>query len=125
MSEKYIHLAGRTASGKTEMILAYANQYPKTTLILSKEYSKEWIQESRNINKDVKVVKTLDGIDISKFDTICIDYAELFDYDYLQDLVKTLMELDIRIIVASHMKRGDFHIQHNMFEKVMLENLTN
>ena len=92
---------------------------------MSKEYSKEWIQESRNINKDVKVVKTLDGIDISKFDTICIDYAELFDYDYLQDLVKTLMELDIRIIVASHMKRGDFHIQHNMFEKVMLENLTN
>ena len=37
--ENIILLAGRPASGKTEMMIAYANQFPKTTLVLSEEYN--------------------------------------------------------------------------------------
>jgi len=114
MSEKYILLSGRTASGKTEMIVAYANMHPQATLILSQEYKEEWIQEHRKLDKDVKVVENLDDIDITSFETICIDYIELFNKKYVDKLIADLMKTDIRIIVASNMKKETFEI-HNVF----------
>jgi len=117
MSEKYILLSGRTASGKTELIVAYANTHPQTTLILSEEYTKEWIQKHRKLNKDVKVVESLDDIDVNSFETICIDYVELFDKKYVKKLIADLMKVDIRIIVATNMKRETFEINNVFYVK--------
>ena len=45
---------------------------------------------------------------------ICIDYIELFDKKYADKLIADLMKTDIRIIVASNMKKETFEI-HNVF----------
>ena len=41
MNEKYILLSGRAGAGKTEMLMAYANQYRTTTLMFSEEQTIE------------------------------------------------------------------------------------
>lgn len=119
MKEKFILLSGRPGAGKSEMIFAIANKYPEKTLILSMEYSKEQAL-IRGLNKDVVVVEQLDGIDINFFDTICIDYLELFDENYIQELIKTLIHLNKRIIVVTQMRKFLYKV-NNIYEKILNE----
>ena len=40
MREKFLLISGRAGSGKTQILISYANQYPRKTLIVSEEYIK-------------------------------------------------------------------------------------
>jgi len=117
MEEKYILLAGRAGTGKTQMLIAYANFYPATTLILSEESTKERLIKL-GLDKKVDVVD-LDNFNISKiskYETICIDYVELFDEEYLKDLMMKLMKANIRIIAVTHMRAKSYEIK-NIFQE--------
>ena len=115
-SESYILLAGRAGSGKTNMLIAYANQYPKTTLFYSQESSKKTLRK-KGLKKKVKVVyeDTFNFDEIYKYDTICIDYIQLFDKEYIENLIKRLIQIDIRIIAVSYMKPKNYDI-NNIFQ---------
>lgn len=52
--ENIILLAGRPASGKTEMMIAYANQFPNSKLVLSEEYNPQSLVQ-RGLNHIIKV----------------------------------------------------------------------
>ncbi len=107
MEGKFILISGRPGSGKTELVLHYCNAYPEKTLLLAEEYSKEYIIE-RGLNSEVTVAtqKEFDVIELEKFNTIVIEYIELFDKSIIQDIVKKALCNNMRIIVVSHMKRN-------------------
>jgi len=119
MQEKYLLISGRPGVGKTEMLMSYANLYPKETIILSEGHSKKHMQE-RGLHVGVDVVSTqeLGGINYLKYKTFCIDYIELFDRDFIMNLVEELMLLDIRIVALSHMRAKTFYT-NNIFEQVL------
>ena len=121
MKNDFLLISGRPGSGKTELLICYANQYPAKTLVLSEESTKRQLQE-RGLNETVVVVgkNEYGTIDINKFDTICIDYIELFELDYINDVLMPLKEKDIRIIAISHMTK-DGEIKNNLFEKLFME----
>ena len=117
--QNYIVLAGRPGSGKTEMLITYANQYPDRTLFFSLEISRDDLR-NRGLNRSVKVIENITEFDIKEinnFDTICIDYIQLLSKEYIYDLMKKLMQMDIRIILASQMRRN-IEIHENPFEDV-------
>ena len=116
--KNYILISGRPGSGKTELLIAYANQYPTTTLFYSEENDALTLQ-NRGLNTEVEVVnkKQFDLEDINKFDTICIDYIQVFEHDYIYNLMKELMQRNIRIIAVSQMSRH-MNIEENIFETV-------
>jgi len=124
-TENYILLAGRPGSGKTELLIAYANQYPSTTLFYSEESDALRLQ-NRGLNTGVEVVnkKQFDLENINKFDTICIDYIQVFNKDYIHNLMKELMQRNIRIIAVSQMNRH-MEIEDNIFETVSQTNSEN
>jgi len=115
-TQNYLLLSGRTGAGKTDILIAYANLYPKTTLIYSQESSKKTLQK-RGLKKGIKVVTqdTFDIDKIDKYDTLCIDYIELFNKEYITNLIKKLMQLDIRIVAVSQMKSRSYEI-NNVFK---------
>ncbi len=117
-TENYILLAGHPGSGKTELLIAYANQYPSTTLYYSEESDTLTLQ-NRGLNTGVEVVnkKQFDLENINKFDTICIDYIQVFNQGYIHELMKELMQRNIRIIVVSQMTKH-MEIHDNIFETV-------
>ena len=116
MVEKIILIAGRPGSGKTELIIHYCNQYPETTLLLAEEYSEEYIKE-RGLKDKVKVINKNEfyNVNLSNYKTICIDYIELFDEEFLQYLITKSLEQNIRIIALTQMRR-DFEI-NNIFHE--------
>jgi predicted ATP-dependent serine protease len=113
-----ILLSGRPGSGKTVMLIAYANMYPKTTLILSEESTKETLV-SLNLLKDVDVVNesNFNNIDISKYDTICIDYLELFNKIFINEKIKLITELNLRLIILTQLDRN-YNIRLNPFKEI-------
>jgi thymidine kinase len=115
-SESYILIAGRTGSGKTNMLIAYANMYPKTTLFYSQESSKKTLRK-KGLKSKIKVVyeDTFSFDEIYKYDTICLDYIQLFDKEYIENLIKRLMQINIRIIAVSYMKPKNYDI-NNIFQ---------
>ena len=119
MKNDFLLISGRSGSGKTELLICYANRYPAKTLVLSEESTKIHLQE-RGLNETVVVVdkNEFDQIDINEFDTICIDYMELFDQDFIKDVLVPLKELGIRIIAISQMTR-DGDIKNNLFQKLI------
>ena len=121
MSDHFLLISGRPGSGKTELLICYANRYPAKTLVLSEESTKRQLQE-RGLNETVVVVgkNEYDKIDINKFDTICIDYIELFERDFINDVLMPLKEKDIRIIAISQMAK-DGEIKNNLFEKLFMK----
>jgi hypothetical protein len=116
MTEKYTLIASRSEEDRTKMIIAYANINPTATLILSQSYTKEWIYANTSISKDVNVVENLDNIDLSQFETIFIDYIEVFDQEYISKIINDLKQIDIEIVVAIHMKPNNYAI-NNIFEQ--------
>jgi predicted ATP-dependent serine protease len=124
MKENYLLISGRPGSGKTEMLICYANQFPEKTLILSNEYSKQTIQK-RGLDTNVEVTDQngYDKINILEFDTICIDYIEVFEKNFIANVIKEIINLDIRIIAVSQMSRSDYSVLNNVFEET--KNLLN
>ena len=89
MTEKHLLIIGRPASGKTELLIALANMHPKTTLFLSQESDEELLKEQRNLSELVKVVdrESFDLKDLHNYETLCIDYLELLDSDFVKELM--------------------------------------
>ena len=117
MNEKYLLISGRSSAAKTELLIAYANLYPKNTIILSCEDIR---LKERGLDPNVTVVdiEKLDNIDFSTCNTFCIDYVELFDNFFINDWIKKLMNMDIRIIAISQMEVGNFSVKNNVFEQI-------
>ena len=121
MKNDFLLISGRPGSGKTELLICYANRYLAKTLVLSEESTKIQLQE-RGLNKRVVVVgkNEFGKIDINEFDTICIDYIELFERNFINDVLVPLKEKDIRIIAISQMAK-DGEIKNNLFEKLFMK----
>ena len=117
MNEKYLLLAGRVGAGKSEMMIAYANQYPETTLILSEESNKIELNQC-GLNPEVAVIemKQFKTVNLAEYETVCIEYIELFDQDELHTILQTLKSMDKRIIAITQMRRTSFAI-NNVFER--------
>jgi predicted ATP-dependent serine protease len=117
MSEKYLLLSGRAGAGKTELLIAYANMYPGTTLIISEEYTEEHIQK-RGLSHLVKVIpaNNINKVNIADYSTVCIDYVELFDKAFIENLLTKIIDEDIRIIAVPQMKVSDYFVMNNIFE---------
>ena len=110
-----ILLSGRVGSGKTEMLIAYANLYPKATLFISNESSKEKLCD-RGLNECIVYSDSLDNLNISLYETVCIDYLELFGMEAIKKFISNVVSQNKRIIVASQMKRsGEIN---NVFEMI-------
>ena len=111
----FILISGRPASGKTQLLIAYANMYPQTTLVLSEENSREDLHQ-RNLSKDIKVINSelFQNVDISKYKTICIDYIELFSDTFIKEKINPLIDTGIRIIILQQMDRKG-RIRNNPF----------
>lgn len=112
-----ILLAGRPGSGKTDMIITYANQYPVSTLIISEESTALDLQE-RGLNSSVQVIRQehCQSVDLTMYTTMCIDYLELFDQNVVKNMILEGVKLNMRIILVSHMRRDC--VINNIFEKV-------
>lgn len=100
-----ILLAGRPGSGKTEMLIAYANLYPKTTLFISNESTQETLI-NRGLSKEITYYNNFENVDLSTYKILCIDYLELFDQELIQKVITNALEQKLRIIVATQMKRN-------------------
>jgi len=100
--KEYLLLAGRPNSGKTEIMIHYANQYPLTTLFISEEYAPNTLYR-RGLSNHVRVIgsESLNNVKFNNYKTICIDYLQLFEKDIIQTLLKKLAQMDVRIILAS------------------------
>ena len=115
MDNKFLLISGRPGSGKTDLMIYYANQFPETTLILSEESTKKQLQK-KGLKETVLVVgkKKFTTMNVNKFDTVCIDYIELFDNDFIKNYIEPLKNADIRMIVIDQMRR-DGSVHHNIF----------
>ncbi|MGJ0335168.1 DnaB-like helicase C-terminal domain-containing protein [Aliarcobacter cryaerophilus] len=104
--ENIILLAGRPASGKTEMMIAYANQFPNSTLVLSEEYNQQSLVQ-RGLNHIIKVTSQDEfyKVNLENYKTLCIDYLELFDQNKIINIIETANEKKLRIILLSMMNR--------------------
>lgn len=109
MNEKHLLIAGRPASGKTEVLIAIANMHPLNTLFLSEESSEEVLKEQRNLSKLVKVVdsKSFNLKELRNYETICVDYLELLDDGLIVDLINIIQKNTIRVIATSQVRRGE------------------
>ncbi len=118
MKDKFILISGRSGAGKTELALLYCNQYPETTLLISEEYSEEYILK-RGLDSKVMMIgqDQFREIDLSKYKSICIDYVELFDEDKLQYIIKKSSEIGIRIIALTHMRPHSYQVK-NIFQSI-------
>lgn len=112
-----ILLAGRPGSGKTDMIITYANQYPLSTLIVSEESTVLDLQE-RGLDSCVHVIhqENYRSVDLTMYTTICIDYLELFDQNVVKNMILEAVKLNMRIILVSHMRKNC--LINNIFDKL-------
>lgn len=115
-----ILLAGRTASGKTSMLISYANTYPNSTLFISAESSNDFLI-NKGLNKDIAYFDgtnkdELLNINLTKYETICIDYLELFNKEIIKNFIDYLLCEEKRIVVATQMRPNG--IIDNIFEKL-------
>lgn len=47
MADRHLLITGRPASGKTELLVAFANMHPKTTLFLSEECTEDLLKNKK------------------------------------------------------------------------------
>lgn len=100
-----ILLSGRPDSGKTEMLIAYANLYPRSTLFISLESSQEELI-ARGLKDEIKYLDMIENIDLAEYETVCIDYFELFNKEDIKQFISSLIERNLRVILATHMRRN-------------------
>ena len=107
MNKKVITLAGSPGSGKTEMVIQYCNKFPIKTLLLTMQYCRE-IALERGLNKEVDSIhhNNLDEIDISKYETICIDNLQLFEKEVLNPFLTKAFDANIRVVIVVTLPEG-------------------
>ncbi|WP_151900464.1 DnaB-like helicase C-terminal domain-containing protein [Sulfurimonas hydrogeniphila] len=111
-----ILLSGRPASGKTAMMIAYANIYPKSTMVLTQENSKEQLL-NRGLSKEIIVIDDIEifkSVSISKYETLCIDYIDLLDNEFIIKYIYPLINTKLRIIALQQMDRNGI-VRKNIF----------
>lgn len=108
MTDKHLLITGRPGSGKSELLIAYANMYPKTTLFLSDESTEEFLKQQRGLDAQLKVIdsKDFDTSMLNGYETLCVDYLELLSEDMIQKLFKILEDNNHRVILTSQVKIG-------------------
>ncbi len=108
MTDKHLLITGRPGSGKSELLIAYANMHPKTTLFLSDESTEEFLKQQRGLDAQLKVIdsKDFDTSILNGYETLCVDYLELLSEDMIQKLLKILEDNNHRVILTSQVKRG-------------------
>lgn len=120
MLEKHILITGRPGSGKTQILIAIANMYPKTTLFFSEEQSEKHLKTKSGLSTDVRVVHS-DGFvseDLNKYSTVMVDYIELLSSNIVHKLVKVIEENKLRVIIVSQVRRGENEVIKR-FEELM------
>lgn len=108
MSEKHLLITGRPASGKTELLIAFANMYPKTTLFLSEECTEEVLKKEKGLNGHVKVVDSCSfAHELPQgYTSLCVDYLELLSKEILQKIIALIKQNNLQIIVTSQVRVG-------------------
>jgi len=109
MKDKHLLITGRPASGKTEVLIAFANMHPKTTLFFSEECTENLLKEQKGLTKLVKIVDSSNFMneDIQKYTTLCIDYLELLSTEMLHQIMQIVKRNAIQVIATSQVKRGN------------------
>jgi len=110
MSEKHLLITGRPASGKTELLIAFANMYPKTTLFLSEECTEGVLKKEKGLNGHVKVVDSCSfahGLP-QGYTSLCVDYLELLSKEILQKIIALIKQNNLQILVTSQVR-----VRHN------------
>lgn len=109
MAEKHLLITGRVASGKTEALIGIANLHSKKTLFLSEECTEQKLKEKRGLSNEVKVIDTnsFNISELTNYETLCIDYLELLDNKFIEELIEIIKTNSIRIILTSQVRRGD------------------
>ena len=107
MKEKHLLITGRPASGKTEILIAFANMYPKTTLFLSEECTENLLKNKKGLNELVKVVNSSEFTyeETQNYTSLCVDYLELLSDETLQKIITTIKQSNLQVIVTSQVKR--------------------
>jgi len=107
MKEKHLLITGRPASGKTEILIAFANMFPKTTLFLSEECTEDLLKNKKGLNELVKVVNSSEFTyeETQNYTSLCVDYLELLSDETLQKIIKTIKQSNLQVIVTSQVKR--------------------
>ncbi len=107
MKEKHLLITGRPASGKTEILIAFANMHPKTTLFLSEECTEDLLKNKKGLNELVKVVNSSEFTyeETQNYTSLCVDYLELLSDETLQKIIKTIKQSNLQVIVTSQVKR--------------------
>ena len=100
-----ILLSGRPSSGKTQMLIDYANMHPNTTLFISQETTNEGLR-ARELSSSVDYRDSFEAIDFAKYETLCIDNLEVFVKEDLKQFLMRAMEKEKRIVLTSHMRRN-------------------
>jgi replication-associated recombination protein RarA len=126
MNEKHLLITGRPASGKTELLIAYANMHPKTTLFLSEESTESLLKEQRGLSSLVKVVdiNNFNIDDLERYNTLCIDYLELFSKEDQEIFIKIIQENKICVILTSQVKRGNNEVLKRIDDLIFSRNYT-
>jgi len=90
--EKHLLITGRPASGKTEILIAFANMHPKTTLFLSEECTDDLLKKEKGLNELVKVVDSSEFTyeETQSYTSLCVDYLELLSHETLQKIIKII-----------------------------------
>ena len=113
-----ILISGRVGAGKSLMVIFYANMFASTTLFISNENTKEELC-GKGLNQNVIVKDAINinitTFDFSHFDTVILDFIQVFDYEWLEMLVDKLIKMDKRVIAIDQMKR-DGSVYKNIFE---------
>jgi len=109
MTEKHLLITGRPGSGKTELLVAFANMHPETTLFYSAECTEEMLKNEKGLNENVAVAdsSTFKFEQANNYTTICVDYLELLPEEILEKVKVLIKQNNLQIIVASYVKRGD------------------
>lgn len=112
MAEKHLLITGRVASGKTEALIGIANLHSKKTLFLSEECNEQELKEKRGLSNEVKVIDTnsFNISELTNYETLCIDYLELLDNKFIEELIEIIKTNSIRIILTSQVRRGDYEL---------------
>lgn len=111
MNSNVIFTLGRGGAGKSEQLIACANNRPKETLFISLERLKDDLYH-RGLNKSVMVVNTINDYlssdeFINRYTTICIDNLEAIsneEYTLFIGKLEYLLNLNIHFNISSHLK---------------------
>lgn len=101
-----ILLSGRPENGNTQMLIAYANMHPASTLYISLACTHELLL-SKGLKPEVVVIDKVPLKDalIDNYETICIDYLEVGNKDDIKKFILKVLKKNKKVILASWMKR--------------------